>query len=53
MPLRMQDQIVTSSKPFMICKYWYETSTMETNPNIWTKIGNPFLYAKIVFVKIE
>jgi hypothetical protein len=53
MPLSMQDQIVTSSKPFMICKFWYETSTMETNQNIWTKIGNPFLYAKIVFMKIE
>jgi len=49
----MHDQIITSSKPFMICKYWYETSTMETNPNIWTKIANPFPYDKIVFMKIE
>jgi hypothetical protein len=47
----MQDQIITSSKPFMICKYWYETSTMETNQNIWTKIGNPFPCEKIMFTK--
>lgn len=47
MPLNMQDQIIISSKPFMICKYWYETSTLETYQNIWIKIGNPFPYKKI------